>query len=28
MRWIQQSGPLRNPWLGKMMAECGEEVER
>lgn len=28
MRWIQQGGPLSNPWLGKMMAECGEEVER
>lgn len=28
MRWIQRAGPLRNPWLGEKMAECGEEVGR
>ena len=28
MRWIQRAGPLRNPWLGEKMAECGEEVKR
>ncbi|MBJ7258802.1 MAG: efflux RND transporter periplasmic adaptor subunit [Chthoniobacterales bacterium] len=26
MRWIQRAGPLRNPWLGQKMLECGEEV--
>lgn len=28
MRWIQREGPLRNPWLGEKMSECGEEVAR
>ncbi len=28
MRWIQHGGPLRNPWLGEKMADCGEEVAR
>lgn len=26
-RWIQLSGPLRNPWFGPAMAECGQEVK-
>lgn len=25
-RWIQLEGPLRNPWFGAAMLECGEEV--
>ncbi len=28
MRWIQHRGPLRNPWLGEKMVDCGEEVAR
>jgi membrane fusion protein, copper/silver efflux system len=26
-RWIQIDGPLRNPWLGLAMADCGTEVQ-
>lgn len=25
-RWIQLEGPLRNPWFGAAMLECGQEV--
>jgi len=25
-RWIQLTGPLRNPWLGAQMLDCGSEV--
>lgn len=26
-RWIQMDGPLRNPWFGREMADCGTEVQ-
>lgn len=25
-RWIQMAGPLRNPWFGREMSDCGTEV--
>ncbi len=25
-RWLQMEPPLRNPWLGRAMPDCGEEV--
>jgi len=25
-RWIQMEGPLRNPWFGAAMLDCGTEV--
>jgi len=25
--WVQSSGPLRNPWFGAEMLECGAEVK-
>lgn len=25
-RWLQMEPPLRNPWFGKAMSDCGEEV--
>lgn len=27
-QWLQSSGPLRNPWFGKEMLECGVEVQQ
>jgi membrane fusion protein, copper/silver efflux system len=26
-RWIQLDAPLRNPWFGAAMLECGSEVK-
>jgi len=26
-RWIQSGKPLRNPWFGASMAECGAEIQ-
>lgn len=26
-RWIQTDGPMRNPWFGPAMADCGSEVQ-
>lgn len=26
-RWIQMDGPLRNPWFGREMSDCGTEVK-
>jgi Cu(I)/Ag(I) efflux system membrane fusion protein len=26
-RWVQVSAPLRNPYFGKVMLECGEEIK-
>lgn len=25
-RWIQKAGPLRNPYYGKSMLDCGEKI--
>lgn len=25
-KWIQKNGPLRNPYYGKSMLECGEKI--
>ena len=25
-KWVQKSGPIRNPYYGKEMLECGEKA--